>query len=298
MGVWRTLGLVAAICALSGKGWTEVATDSHVQAIVSEIRANVAKLKAASPDSRPMAFWDFDGTIIKGDCTEGLVENGSVVYRGLAAETILSGLSPVYSSEAGLRQFEADYLRLCAIGHWLGYPFVAQIYDGVETDRIDAFCRRKFLEVYAAWYFSASMEMLGELEKAGVENYVVSASPEVYVRNAADTLGLPRERIVAIRVEIDGGRMTTHVVHPVPYGPGKVENVRRLVLARPHGVAVAGFGNSYSTDGDFLKYIADQRLPGGAKGVSVMINGGEPKPGYEGCFRLVNQAKVRGGAKN
>ena len=298
MRAMRMLGLVAAICALSGTCRADAAADSHVRAIVSEIRANVAKLKAAAPDSRPMAFWDFDGTIIRGDCTEGLVENDRVVYRGLAAETILAGLSPVYSGEAGLRQFEADYPRLCAIGRWLGYPFVAQIYDGVEAERIDAFCKRKFTEVYAAWYFSASMEMLGELERAGVENYVVSASPEVYVRNAADTLGLPRERIVAIRVEIDGGRMTTRVVHPVPYGPGKVENVRRLVLARPHGVAVAGFGNSYSTDGAFLKYIADQRLPGGAKGVSVMINGGKPKPGYEGCFRLVNQVKVRGGAKN
>ena len=290
----RMLWLIAAICALSGTCWAGAAADSHVQAIVSEILANVAKLKVASPDSQPMAFWDFDGTIIRGDCTEGLVENGRVAYRGLAAETILAGLSPVYSGDAGLRQFEADYPRLCSIGLWLGYPFIAQIYDGVEADRIDAFCKRKFMEVYAAWYFSASMEILGELERAGVENYVVSASPEVYVRNAADTLGLPRERIAAIRVEIDGGRMTTRVVHPVPYGPGKVENVRRLVLARPHGVAVAGFGNSYSTDGEFLKYIADQRLPGGAKGVSVMINGGKPKPGYEGCFRLVNQVKVRG----
>lgn len=290
----RMLWLIAAICALSGTCWAGAAADSHVQTIVSEILANVAKLKVASPDSQPMAFWDFDGTIIRGDCTEGLVENGRVAYRGLAAETILAGLSPVYSGDAGLRQFEADYPRLCSIGLWLGYPFIAQIYDGVEADRIDAFCKRKFMEVYAAWYFSASMEILGELERAGVENYVVSASPEVYVRNAADTLGLPRERIAAIRVEIDGGRMTTRVVHPVPYGPGKVENVRRLVLARPHGVAVAGFGNSYSTDGEFLKYIADQRLPGGAKGVSVMINGGKPKPRYEGCFRLVNQVKVRG----
>ena len=208
-----------------------------------------------------MAFWDFDGTIIRGDCTEGLVENDRVVYRGLAAETILAGLSPVYSGDAGLRQFEADYPRLCAIGRWLGYPFVAQIYDGVEAERIDAFCTRKFTEVYAAWYFSASMEMLGELERAGVENYVVSASPEVYVRNAADTLGLPRERIVAIRVEIDGGRMTTRVVHPVPYGEGKVENVRELVLSRPNGVAVAGLGLEGEDVGGLGSTVMEKPFP-------------------------------------
>ena len=30
-----------------------------------------------------VAFWDFDGTILKGDCSEGLEENGKQVYEGL-----------------------------------------------------------------------------------------------------------------------------------------------------------------------------------------------------------------------
>ena len=269
--------------------------DSHVQSVIAEIRANVEKLKAASPAARPMAFWDFDGTIIKGDCSEGLVEGGRVLFRGLVEETIRAGLCPVYAGEAGWRQYaDVDYPRMNEIGRWFAWPYNAQIYAGVETARLDEFCARKFREVYSNWYFVSSLEMLGELERMGVENYIVSASPEIFVRNAAETVGLSRDRVAAIRVEIDGGRMTTHVVHPVPAGEGKVENVRRLVLARPNGVAVAGFGNSYSTDGAFLKYIADQRLPGGVKGVSVMINGGTPKPGYEGCFRLVRQERVRG----
>ena len=127
------------------------------------------------------------------------------------------------------------------------------------------------------------------LEKAGVENYVVSASPEIFVRNAAKTLGLPRGRMRAIRIAIDAGYMTTRIIYPVPYDAGKVENVRELVLARPHGVAVAGFGNSYSTDGEFLKYIVTQSLPGGAKGFALMINGGPERDGYKGLFRLVEQ---------
>ena len=291
---WKTSVMAACLAGAGAVGAAE-APDSHVQTVVAEIRANVEKLLAASPKAQPMAFWDFDGTIIKGDCSEGLVENGSVRFRGLVEETILAGLSSVYSGEDGWRQyFDVDYPRMNAIGRWLAWPYNAQIFEGVEAARLDAFCARKFRDVYAAWYFTSSMEILRELERMGVENYIVSASPEVFVRNAAETVGMPRERIAAIRVEIDGGRMTTRVVHPVPYGPGKVENVRRFVLSRPDGVAVAGFGNSYSTDGAFLKYISDQRLPGGAKGVAVMINGGSPKPGYEGCFRLVKQEKVMG----
>jgi hypothetical protein len=159
----------------------------------------------------------------------------------------------------------------------------------VSAAKLDEFFLRKYDEVYRHWYFASSIKIMQALEKAGVENYVVSASPEIFVRNADKSLGLPRERLRAIRIAIDAGYMTTRIIYPVPYDHGKVENVRELVLARPHGVAVAGFGNSYSTDGEFLKYIVTQSLPGGAKGFALMINGGPERDGFKGLFRLVEQ---------
>ena len=160
---------------------------------------------------------------------------------------------------------------------------------------LDAFCVREFERVYRKWYFTSSIAMLHALEKAGVENYVVSASPELFVANAAATLPLPRERLRGIRVRLSAGYVTTDVVHPVPMGEGKVEAVRELVLSRPHGVAVAAFGNSYSTDGAFLRYVAKQpSLPGGAKGTAVMVNGGKVVPGYTEHFICVDQSDVMG----
>lgn len=94
----------------------------------------------------------------------------------------------------------------------------------------------------------------------------------------------------------EGGRLTTRILYPIPHGEGKVEAVRELVQARPRGVAVAGFGNSYSTDGAFLRYIATQRLPGGARPVSMMINGGAEPARYRGLFRCVAQDEVVGPA--
>ena len=71
-----------------------------------------------------------------------------------------------------------------------------------------------------------------------------------------------------------------------------LENVRKLKTARPNAVAVAAFGNSYWTDGPFMRYVAVNRLPGGSKGVALMINGGEPPEEYKGLFRCVEQSKT------
>ena len=287
--------LLLTVAALLCAGLAAADVDVHADGVVAEILGNVAKLKAARPDAVPMAFWDFDGTIIKGDVSEGLEEGGVQRFKGLIEETVLAGFSKVYRGPEGWARYrDRDYPRMNEIGRWLAWPYNAQMYADASASEMDAFCVRKFDETYRHWYFAESVKMFRALEAAGVECYIVSASPEIFVRNAAKSLRLPPGRCRGIRVAIDGDRMTTKVIHPIPAGEGKVENVRELVLARPNGVAVAGFGNSYSTDGAFLRYIVTQHLPGGAKGFALMINGGAERPGFEGLFRLVRQDRTVG----
>ena len=271
------------------------AAENHADSVVKEILSAVAAVKSAVPDAVPMAFWDFDGTIIKGDVTEGLEENGEQRFKGLVEETTYAGLCSVYKGRDGWWQYsKRDYPRMNEIGRWLAWPYNAQLFEGLTVASLDAFCAEKFKSVFRKWYFVSSLAMLDALEKAGVENHIVSASPELFVRNAAETLGLPRSRFNGIRVAEHGGRFTTQLEYPIPYAEGKVEIVRRVLLSRPHGIAVAGFGNSYSTDGAFLCYIVSQPLPGGARGTALMINGGKPKPGFEGLFRCVEQTDTAG----
>ena len=272
------------------------AAENHADGIVARVLDNVAKIKAAQPDAVPMAFWDFDGTIIKGDISEGLDEGGVQRFKGLIQRTIEEGLCTVYPADGGWdRYWRRDYPRMKEIGRWLAWPYNAQMYYGQSAAALDAFCEAECDRVYRKWYFASSMKIFRALEKAGVENYVISASPELFVRNAAKSLGIPQCRCRGIRVAIDGDRITTRVVHPVPSGEGKVENVREFVLSRPNGVAVAAFGNSYSTDGAFLRYVATQpSLPGGAKGTAMMINGGKVVPGYTEHFITVDQDEVTG----
>lgn len=270
--------------------------EGHVKRVVEQVLGNVVKMRAADSNVVPMAFWDFDGTIIKGDIGDGLLIDGQVAYRGLVDEVILGGFNPIYRGEEGVRQWRDDYHRMAKIGAWLSQGFDSQMFAGVSAEELDAFCVKTIAEKrYADWYFASSMAIWKALAEAGVENYVVSASIEALMRNTASTLGIPRDRVRATRVVLEGGRWTTKVVQPIPYGEGKVDAVQEIVRTRPHGVAIAAFGNSYSTDAPFLRYVATQpSLPGGAQGTAMMINGGKTVPGYSEHFICVEQDAVQG----
>ena len=290
----KTLLPVSCVFALTLFAFAE---ETHVAGIVAEIRDSVGKLREADFAAVPMAFWDFDGTIIKGDSGADRIENGKVCYRGLIPEVIRAGLCPVYSGEEGALRWRREYSRLLEIGPWLSQPFTAQMLYGVEARVLDEFCERKIRDMKMQdWYFASSMAIWNALAEIGVENYVVSANIEALVHNAGPSLGIPRERIRGVRVVIEGGCQTTRIVYPIPFGEGKTDTVREMVAARPHGVAIAGFGNSYVTDGAFLRYIAQQRLPGGARPVAMMINGGAERQEYKGLFRLVTQTETVGDA--
>ena len=289
--------VVAAFAAVAFAGNT---AETHADGIVRRVLENVAKIKAADPAAVPMAFWDFDGTIIKGDVSVGRVtEDAPMLYSGLVKRTIEEGFAPMYDRRDGWRKFwDEDYQRFKEIGRWLAWPYLAQMLHGSNERELDAFCAAEYERVYRKWYFASSVKILRALEKAGVENYIVSASPETYVRNAAATLNLPRERFRGLRVEIAAGYLTDRFVYPMLCGEGKVECVRELALGRPHGVPVAAFGNSYSTDGDYLRYVALlPTLPGGAKGTALMINGGKVVPGYTEHFLQAEQDETMGEAR-
>jgi len=294
-----------AFAAMAIAGWmaqgsaapTSDSAESHADEITARILDNAAKVKAANPISVPMAFWDFDGTIIKGDVTSGWDDDGNVLYKGMAVRTIEAGLNSVYPAEGGGDQyFKIDYPRFrLGIGKWLAWPFRAQMYYGQSEDKLESFCRGECERDFSRWYFSSSVKMLKALERGGVENYIISASPEIFVRGAATSLGLPRERFRGVRTKVVCGRITTQTEYPLPDFEGKVEILQGIVRARPNGVAVAAFGNSYSADAGFMRYVATQpALPGGAAGTAVMINGAKPMEGYAELFIKVSQSETVG----
>ena len=107
--VYVAVAAVAGVCN---------AAESHADGVIARVLENVAKLKAAQPDAVPMAFWDFDGTIIKGDISEGLDEDGVQRFKGLIREGYLADFVIL-----GGNPFETDPRSLHAIPvceTWLG----------------------------------------------------------------------------------------------------------------------------------------------------------------------------------
>ena len=96
--------------ALLFVGGSLLAEDIFVNNIVSEIIANVEKIKSHSSNSVPMAFWDFDGTIICGDISLGHTVNGKKEYSGMFLKAVEGGFSSVFKDlSSAERYLEKDY---------------------------------------------------------------------------------------------------------------------------------------------------------------------------------------------
>jgi phosphoserine phosphatase len=276
--------------------------EPHADAILRELialrDAIVAERRLASDRVVFLAFWDFDGTLLRGDCSEGLVERERTVYAGLAQVGIERGLVATYRRDGGFADFWRDYEYMDRrVGHWLAYPFIPQMFRGARADEVLALAREHFAATLGRHYFASSLHILRGLEAAGVESHVISASFDLFVRGAAATVGLPEERLHGIAVRLDAaGRLTSDIVPPVTWADGKRAKLLQIVAAahEAHPGAevhvLAAFGNSYATDGAFLDYTARQPLPGGRTGLAVMINGGAAPGRYRGLFREVTQA--------
>jgi phosphoserine phosphatase len=87
-------------------------------------------------------------------------------------------------------------------------------------------------------------EVMGVVEwarGAGLEVFLVSASPRAVIEEAADLVGIRRDRVVAASPFWDGDVMRADVERPIPYGPGKVHGLRAVLSGRP---LLAAFGDN------------------------------------------------------
>ncbi|WP_237064893.1 HAD family hydrolase [Microbulbifer guangxiensis] len=299
---WR-MALALAIC-MPVFYQSASAEEAHADHVISHIlEARLAIIdnaeKSESDQFVFLAFWDFDDTILKGDCAGGLRIDDKTIYRGLTELAIESGYSQIYDREEGLPRFWKDYVVLEEnIGPWISYPFLPQMLRGSREKDVSSLARNHFEDVLQNYFFKSSIKILNALEKNGIQNHVISASPDIFVDAAASTLGLPKERFNGVEVKIEDGRLTEEIVYPVTWANGKVEKLTSIVAAtkRQHPgkqvVVLAAFGNSYGSDGPFMKHVATQALPAG-KPVGVMINGGAPLEPYQDLFLKVEQSEVQ-----
>jgi phosphoserine phosphatase len=275
------------------------AQEGHVDSIITHIlntrQQILAKSDKGANDFIFLTFWDFDGTILNGDCSEGLQVDNKQIYKGLAQLAIENGHSNIYPVKGGFQTFWDHYKNMeHNIGRWLAYPFIPQMLSGAVLNEIDEMSRNHFETILKNYYFKSSLKILNTLEAIGIHSYIISASADVFVNAAAKTIGLDPERFHGIEVKIKNGVLTEELVYPITWADGKTKKLLSIIekiLDQNPGkkvIVLAAFGNSYSTDGPFMKYVAEQTLPAG-KPLSVMINGGQTPKNYGEIFIEVEQ---------
>jgi phosphoserine phosphatase len=240
-----------------------------------------------------LAIWDFDGTIMKGDSSEGLYENGETVFQGMIEVGIKSGYSQKFKGQEGFVQFMKLYREYEKTDKVKAYYSIPKIFVGAKESDLLTLSIQHFQKVMKNYYFPSSVKIMNELKQAGVHSIVISASSSFIVEGSYGTLPLEPNSINGVLVEIIDGIITDKEIPPLTYSVGKREKLQQIVSGLLESkkadrvFVLAGFGNSYETDGPFLEYIANQKLDAG-KPIAVMINGGKSPENYKGRFQEVS----------
>ena len=293
--VLLTALLVTAAFSSRTLARAEEPDDTAILSQIVQTRDAILKQAGAPGEAAPvfLAFWDFDGTILKGDCSEGLKDGDKPVYPGLAQVCIERGLSALYPAEGGFNRFWTDYTNIdTRIGHWLAYPFIPQMLRGARREEVLRLSQEHFAHTLSNYLMASSVKIIHALQQGGIEPHVISASADLFVKGAAESLGLPVDHIHGIELRTRDGRLTEELVYPVTWNLGKREKVQQIVAQtereRPgrRVYVLAGFGDSYNTDGPFLKFIATQKLPAGRPTAVFYVYDDKPVPEeYRGLFR-------------
>jgi phosphoserine phosphatase len=136
---------------------------------------------------------------------------------------------------------------------------------------------------------ASSVRILHALQHGGVESHILSASADLFVKGAAGSLGIPADHIHGIEVKSRNGRLTEEIIYPITWSTGKLERLKQIVAGteretRSKVYVLAGFGDSYQTDGPFLRFIATQSFPAGQP-IAVFYSTNNVAPAeYNGLF--------------
>jgi phosphatidylglycerophosphatase C len=205
-------------------------------------------LAAQSEDGGVIAT-DGDGTLWSGDVGEdlfhALVEHGAITDladRAMRREAREHALSDAGVGAEVARRLFAAYLegrlpeeRMCEVVAW---AFAGQSRREVETFARDALAQaglesRMHAEV---------LDILGRARRAGLEVFLVSASPLAVVVAAGALAGFDEAHVVAARSVYEREVMAAEVERPIPYGPGKVARLRERI--GPRTPLYAAFGDN------------------------------------------------------
>lgn len=174
-----------------------------------------------------VAAFDCDGTLWSGDAGERFfdweLKQGHIVGKALDRS--------MRDRYAAYRRGEVDETTMCGE--------MVTMHKGLEESKMMSAAGRFFDEYFVPLIFPEMRELVRRLQENGSEVWAVSSSNEWVIRAGMKHFGLPENRILAAKVELDGAIVSDRLIR-VPSGTGKPEALRELVKKEID----AAFGNS------------------------------------------------------
>ena len=174
-----------------------------------------------------VAAFDCDGTLWSGDAGERFfdweLKQGDIVDASLDR--------PMRERYAAYKRGEVEETTMCGE--------MVTMHRGIPERKLMDAAVRFFDEFFVVQIFPEMRELVRRLQESGCEIWAVSSSNEWVIRAGMKHFGIPDNRILAAKVELDRGVATARLIR-VPSGTGKPEALRENV---GNGIDAA-FGNS------------------------------------------------------
>lgn len=169
----------------------------------------------------------------------------------------------------------ADYEALCAKDKMVGYPYAAQLMAGMSEAEVRRLAAIFFADHFRQNIYPAQQVLIEELQRAGVEVWIVSASNQWLIEAAANYLGVSASHVVGIRLGVKEAKITETILPPVTFRAGKVAAIQKYVGKVP--VLVSG---DSITDYEMLQY---------ATGLRLVINPKDKGPAESNIYQLAKK---------
>jgi phosphoserine phosphatase len=173
-----------------------------------------------------VAAFDCDGTLWSGDVGETFFD--WELKQGLVPAEVGLAMRARY---AAYKRGEVDETTMCGE--------MVTMHRGIAESVIVRAAADFFEEFFAAQIFPEMRDLVRQLQESGCEVWAISSSNEWLIRAGMKHFGIPDDRILAAKVELDTGIVSDRLVR-VPSGPGKPQALREVGKKDVD----AAFGNS------------------------------------------------------
>ncbi len=199
---------------------TSVQTSPVVRLTTPEFFASVLAPRPA------VAVFDCDGTLWSGDAGYGFMMWS--IESGLVSRNASDWIDSQYRLYGRGEVSEAE---MCGE--------MVQVYAGLREDELRKATAEYFHASVEAHIFPEMLDLVAQLRAGGTEIWAVSSTNNWLIEEGIREFGIPAERVLAARVRVKDGLITSELVD-VPTDEGKVLSLQRVGVTSPDAV----FGNS------------------------------------------------------